>query len=226
MDSTLSSMTRLYPELQGLISTIPQMTVAQRKAVLTCARIQQTPPSYPPPKGEQRSLLWEQFPTELSTMIPIKDKKTIVANMSIADFLRSYDNYISSPVRSGFISMLVRNLPFDNHQDVSDMLWDTYTKELESAINIYHPTTFSWDYLFQYDKRPSASKFHPDYSIDDPLRRRIAALFLHAKERLNGSRLYPDYSTKTMGREASNIYRMSSEEYEGVRENSTRGLER
>jgi len=123
--------------------------------------------------------------------------------------------------------MLVRNLPFQSTFDVLEMLQDSYDKEYEAAINTYHPTTFNWDALFTYHPIAGSADFHPDYHVDPSLHSRISICMNKAKERLQGIYLYPDYSTKTLGRETSSHYESLCEYVEhGPKENTTLGLER
>jgi len=104
------------------------------------------------------------------------------------------------------------------------MLEETYEKEYSASVNVYHPTTFNWDSLFHYQPmKPDA--FHPDYFVDHYFHRHIATLFRSTKATLSNTILYPDYSKKTLGRDATRHYDRESHAYEGPKENTTRGLE-
>jgi len=134
---------------------------------------------------------------------------------------------IQSPIFSGFISMLLRNLPFDP-QDVEDNFEATREKEMLSAGNKYHPMSFDWSRVLSLQHRTHPDRaIAPGYPVPDEVHSRIAYAFSNAKSQLSSQLFYPDYSRKTIGRRATrNMELTRCPNDEESYDNSTLGLEK
>lgn len=164
----------------------------QRKAVLTCSRVQHAPLT--------NSTLRKRVGPEVNTGVHLPNQPS----MLLLDLLLPCERYFQSKVFSGFISMLVRNAPFPRgFSEVYQVLNDSIHKEILAGTDIHHPRTFRWDSIFQRDiRRRRSIKFHDDYPDYPDLRDEIHYALREAIRSFSKKRLYPDYSKKTVGRVA------------------------
>jgi hypothetical protein len=135
--------------------------------------------------------------------------------------------YVESPVFSGYISMLVRNLPFRIHE-VQNVLDEGIQKELVASQEKYHPQTFNYaSFLSSSKEIRHSTPLSPGFLVRPEVHDLLYYGFEHAIQRIETSLLYPDYSNKTIGVEATRNLRCAVDgmEFEDYVENTTRGLE-
>jgi hypothetical protein len=94
-------------------------------------------------------------------------------------------------------------MPFLDVESVEDAFLLGRDKELLAAMEEYRPKIYNWNNLFSYKYLKLGNPIHPDVEIDVPLAEEIFSAFCRARYRLTTMRLYPSYSHKTIGREAS-----------------------
>jgi len=208
-------LTHDMPGLQSFAKLIPYMSMSTRKALLTVCRCQVVPI-----KG---SKMWKRMNEDLSRAIYDPDSRS---HFYLKDLLPDLATEIQSPIFSGFISMLLRNLPFDP-QDVMETFETTRAKEMAAALETYHPQQFFWSNILSHHPRTSNDKaIAPGYPITDEVYSRVSSAFRHSKSVLQSSWFFPDYSNKTIGRRATrNLSLICDHNDEYTYDNSTLGLE-
>lgn len=134
--------------------------------------------------------------------------------------------YIESPTFSGYISMLVRNLPF-RICEVQRSLEESIEKEILASQEKTHLRTFDYNSFFALSSDiRHRTPLAPGFLVNGELHDMLFHGFERAIRRLESMLLYPDYSTRTLGREASRNLKMASEGFGYFDiENSTQGLE-
>lgn len=72
---------------------------------------------------------------------------------SLLDIAFSLQPLIESSYLSGFLSMLLRNIGYEDYTSVKDVFEATVTKEITAAVDVYRPCVLRWDCLLHPLKR-------------------------------------------------------------------------
>jgi len=188
--SVLASVLRDNPPATEVLDSLPYWSIDQRKALLTCCRCQVLP--------RYGTLLHRNIAHVLSTYAYSPQQRKSVR---IRDLILPL-NDITSPVVAGFYSMIVKNVPYKALDSVIMELEEGIRKELAAAVEVYHPTTFNWVSLLQ-GKVSEEVPFHEDYPVLPDLAREVHTGIRRAHRILSLQTLYPDYSRKSVGRDAA-----------------------
>jgi len=106
---------------------------------------------------------------------------------------------LESPLYSGFISMLRRNTPFEDQEDVEEQLRDGIQKESLAARETGPYTTFDWSPILNPSPNSRLHAIAAAYPINPQLHQVLFYAMSNAKSFLSRQLLYPDFSTKTLG---------------------------
>jgi hypothetical protein len=177
-----------HPSLYSISKHIPHMPLPIRKGLLVLTQIQFLPPLYSRAYGRLSSSI------DLSFLGHNHETTTVRKLLLGSEYL------ISSPVFSGYISMLCRNLPFLDIDEVMESLDVGIEKELGAAREIYHPKTMDWSAMMSFDKNYRHShSIDPGFTIQGEINDHVFYGLQNAGARIADTLLYPDYSTKTIG---------------------------
>jgi len=148
--------------------------------------------------------------------------------LSLWVLLSEDEGLLTSPVYSGYVSMLARCLPFNDIDEIQEILQQGIDKELKATQEVYHPISLNWSAVMS-DSRlvrhstPLAEHFPIDGYIHDYIYRGLVA----AGHKISSMRLFPDYSKKTIGEIGTkNLNLAVGADDEETYENSTLGLEK
>lgn len=190
------SLDKIELPLAEFLRAIPALLIKQRKPILSLCRMQMCPR-----KGTlARSRLWKdlQFPLQLHRHHPPVD---------CLEFLSTF-SYLESPLYSGFISMCLRNFPFPNDEEVNEVLRTGILKEVSAGMEKYLPRTFNWAVIMSPNFHVRhTTPIAPGYPLQPEIHDFLHSSIQRAIFQLHGSTLFPDYSTKTIGRRASHNVR-------------------
>lgn len=178
--------------LHSLLVRIPYLTMEQRKACLTIARCQVYPDLANP-----NQTLGRRLKKTLQTFVACPSDP---APFQLHQLFPNVE--ITSPVFSAFISMMIRNAPWANLDEVDAEIESAQQKELAAAVDGEHPVTFNWSSIFSPHDVDRSIPIAPGYRSDPALARSIHDSFVRAARSLSLQTFYPDYSYKTIGEEA------------------------
>lgn len=132
------------PTLAPLINTIYFLPIPLRKVLLTACRIQLSRLS------DKSSRLYQRYRVEWTTNIPFPNDKLERSStlISLRSFAEKYIAFFSDPTLAGFVSMLLRFLPYSSYESMREVRDATLKKELQAATSIYHPVSFTYQNLF------------------------------------------------------------------------------
>jgi hypothetical protein len=110
---------------------------------------------------------------------------------------------ITSPYLSGLVSMLIRNVGWENTDSVEETFESSLEKEIQAAMEVYRPVSLYWDAVMSHDSQTRrTSSLHPSYPVDSTLNDQVYQSLNHARCLLEGRTIYPQRSKKTMGKAA------------------------
>jgi hypothetical protein len=192
---------------------IPYMPLSVRKTLLTTCRVQLIP--------VPNTRLWERS-RKVYTLPFTAGKLGVV---TLGALLADCANEIQSPIISGYVSMMVRNLPFDI-DEVRESMEETARKEIDAAVNQYHPVSFNWACIFSHSVQiRHTTALTPSYPIDPEIHDFFYVKLQTALREISNTVFYPDYSRKTIGHIAQHNLDLATYLIEEYCEPSTLGLE-
>jgi len=201
------------PSLYTLINAIPYMPISVRKTLLTTCRVQLVPIA--------TTRLWQRARKLFVTPFTTGNLGPCTLN----SLLLQCPNEVQSPTISGFISMMVRNLPFDI-DEARESMESTVNKEISAAVNQYHPVSFDWHSILSSSRTyRHTHSLAPSYPLDPEMHDYIHDLLQTTKSRLSSTTFYPDYSNKTIGRIGKRCLLALQHLCEGLLSMTTLGLE-
>jgi hypothetical protein len=131
------------------------------------------------------------------------------------------------PFHSGFLSMLLRNAPFNDEQDGLDQLEASIQKELTAALSSYHPAILDYTSIFESGSSNRYVRVYHNLPIVEDVAREIHGAFIRARKKLlTATVFYPKYSHKLVGRVARDNARQCKGMWGGDKIKSTLDLER
>lgn len=119
---------------------------------------------------------------------------------------------LESPLYSGYISMLCRNAPFLDIDDVRKVLESGIEKECEAAMGSGPYLLFNWRPIMSHDPSTRSIAIAPGYPINPQLHGQIYSSLLRARNQICSMLLYPDYSRKTIGYKGARNFGLLAEE--------------
>lgn len=123
--------------------------------------------------------------------------------VALKPIVLAISRFLTSPILSGFVSMIVRNAPWESLYDVKESLQEGIRKELEAAQDVYHPKCLDWEAITSKDRSyRSSHMLNPEHALNPSLNHEIHFALVSSFEKLSTRVLYPDYSRKTIGVEA------------------------
>jgi hypothetical protein len=198
MESTLPVSTTLvtlldqspFADISQLYQTLPFLDVSIRKALLTCIRVQATPPH-----PRLKSL------PALAKVVTITGSPTRQLSV-LDDVIPLIRQATQSPLLSGFVSMLLRTTRYLDEQCLTDELYTGLWKEVHATQGDDRPQALSYESLFsshpQIDLR--LSPFHRITTPD--VYRRLKQWKWNLRDEL----FIPEVSDKTVGWESRRQY--------------------
>lgn len=209
-----NTLSRDRQSLHELLMTLPHMSIVHRKVVMTICRTQSSPV-----KGSTTySRLFHDMRDYIDN--PSTGGKTV-----LGDLIRNCTETTTS-LYSGFVSMMLRNAPFPDDQEILEVIRSGVKKELTAAIEIYHPISLDWFSVLSSDKLYRIQNpLFPGAPINPAINHQVYYRLRSSKSLLSSAVFYPDYSRKTIGRNASYNLRMVARELGMNVENTTLGLE-
>jgi hypothetical protein len=215
------SLVFLHPDeqpVQELFECISSMPLALRKATVTVSRVQVSP--------TRDTRVYSRLSKELSTPYVYRLRGGIEALRTLEQLLSPVHAYIESPILSGYISMMARNLPFLRITDIEEAFKAGVSKEMQAATEVYYPARPDWNCILSKSVQyRSTHSLLPWYTADPNVHTELFRRFQGTKAQLANRRLYPDYSKKTIGREATANLELCTRNLEDSYANSTLGLE-
>lgn len=178
--------------IQSLICTIIQQPISIRKVILAACRVQ--PPSFHSHTRfhqRHRSILLEHI--AIHHTLSQKDPDYY---LPLVKFLSNHTILFSTSVLCGFVSMLIRYLPYADYSSSNETRQDTLDKEIAAATTIYHPVSLNYSSIFgRHSDRES-----PLYlSVSSPqVSSEINIGLRDAKRSLSHGIHVPQVSTKTV----------------------------
>jgi hypothetical protein len=122
--------------------------------------------------------------------------------ISLRGLILSVLDYFLSPISAGFLSMAVRNAPFDDYGPMKEILEESIEKEINAAGGLYHPKEFDYRCIFSPDERdrdiPLADNLDPAPDVASYFHQ----AFRDARQRISETLFIPRTSDKTIGRYA------------------------
>jgi hypothetical protein len=206
-------MCRSLPALGSLFLLIPDMSLLQRKAVLTATRVQ----SYP----EHRSRLYTAFrdvwasPVSTANLRCLPDQRVLRHGAERLDtLLKTIQPFLESSITSGLISAVVRSAPINDIDPFLRAKDDGLWKELDASIHVYHPSTFSFSCIFSESPTsrpfPIAKEFDGNPVVAEDIHQRLLSL----RRSMHNSTLFPKLSHKSVGTRYGHLSNTSSSLYE------------
>lgn len=105
--------------------------IRTRKALLTTARCQMSPVLHSRVRDRLDTVLQESFRVHSYTMLGERRTGSLV--YTGYDLSRMIEPYISTAIFSGFISLLIRELPYHDYGDIPILVTETIRKEINAA---------------------------------------------------------------------------------------------
>lgn len=187
--AALTAQLQLYaPALGDLAEVLPDMPLELRKALITLARCQ----TRPMPNYRCLSRLSGQMSHHF--LLP----HTTLGTFHMVTLCRNL-HALESPILSGFVSMLVRNAPFNDYGPVEEALWKSVHKEIAAAVEPYEPIPLNWSSVFSASSLDRHTPLAPGYPCDPVISGTLHSFLRRARDSLRNTTLYPDYSSKTIG---------------------------
>ncbi|DAD54837.1 TPA_asm: hypothetical protein [Armillaria mellea ambi-like virus 1] len=194
LHSHVAALYSVSPVVASIAASIVYLPITIRKVLLTATRIQ-------PPHLHSSSKFAKRFADELDYMVPIHStmKSGVVKLLALRAFIEILLPYIQDPVGAGFISTLLRYLPYDDYTSVEETRDNAISKELSAAVSVYHPATFQYLCLFSAEPRhrslPFAENVNQAPTIASSIRQSLThALFLISRTEI----FVPKLSSKTI----------------------------
>jgi hypothetical protein len=103
-----------------------------------------------------------------------------------------------TPLRSGLVSLLVRQVPYSDNQELLDAKTASIHKEIAAAVTQYHPAQLDYSSILTFDKRYTYRLFHNTPLATD-IQFYIFKSLSSTKVSVSQRILFPDFSTKTIG---------------------------
>lgn len=178
------------------LTTVYYMDVTTRKALMTLCQTQSMP--------DEDSTVALRLSKELQTPFEVSVfHSNITMETTLQEVIQPLRDYIQSPVLSGLISMLVRNIPYNDHSSVKDTFEKGLGKEISAAMEVHHPTIFNWDSILSHDRQVRRrTNFHSEYGHSAEIRDFIYHSIRGTIPRLTRRPLYPVIGKKTIGTRA------------------------
>lgn len=189
------------------LATIYYMDIHIRKAFLTICRTQSMP--------DQDSTVLSRLAHELQTSFEIRYGPDLQGVTTLQEVVQPLRNYLQSPFISGLISMLIRNIPYNDLSSVRDTFESGLAKEIGAAMEEYRPYALNWDAVMSHD-RNIRRKFsiHHEYGCKPHINDHIYKSLRSVVPGLIRNPIYPVIGAKTIGQEA---FREVLQTYQGWR---------
>jgi hypothetical protein len=190
------------PVVEALVNTLPSMPIKIRKALITLCRCRV--PYDPSSRAYIR--LRETIDTDYLATLHKHNKQPEYTSLadSILPFL---NDYIVSPVLSGFISSVIRTIPFEDREDFETNMVDARDKEMKAAMERNPSAPINWSSILSHSTSVRHTTPLSDaYIIQPHLHDSIYSLFMKCRSNIVGLRLYPNCSFKTIGATATQHY--------------------
>lgn len=198
---------RSTTRLAELLGSIPVLSMAQRKDILTLCRVQS-------PQLLESSVAYAALKCR-STFVPhpcIYERSRGLV-MSFDDYIGLFYELFSSPTIAGLVSLAVRTAPGWDVSEVKQVIQESIRKEISSAITIYHPTCFDYRVLFHPNNKWRSKSLAPNLPPYPEAARDIFLKFSAIKGTLEREIFFPNYSRKSVGKEVSdqfwNLYNLN-----------------
>lgn len=189
--ATTTSQLSHVPTLRTLFRILPRLPYPNRKAILSCTRIQFV--------SSEQSRTYARLRDDLDSFH--RDPVT-GETIHLWSLIQSLAQYFESPVSSGLISMLCRNAPAPSIVEAQEVIEVTKEKEITAAVERYECAIFNWDAVLSHKTEERRRSLIPGAEGDFVTNTSIYSRMLEAKRDLSSRTFYPDYSRKTIGEDA------------------------
>jgi hypothetical protein len=175
------------------VNTIFYMEISIRKAFLTLCQTQ----SMPDPETTVALRLGPILQKPFEAFI---DNSGIRYATRLQEVIQPLRYYIQSPVLSGLLTMLVKNMPMFDIESARETFEKGLSKEIEAAMEEYHPTRLNWNAVLSHDRIERRHQpFHREYGHRTDLKDFIYHSIAYTIPRLIRRPLYPVIGNKTIG---------------------------
>jgi hypothetical protein len=163
---------RHHPSLQQLINLCPYLPINIRKGIMTLCRVQQSP--------------WQNSRVlkSLQPILQYRSTGTVHSQLRefsfIDDILPTVLEYIDKPIVLGFISMIIRCIPFDDESSAIQVLYNGIDKEIECSLGEDRPQILQYSCLFGPENEET-TPIHPYIPPRPELSREIKMAFVEWK---------------------------------------------
>jgi flavodoxin len=187
------------PSLERLLFAIPQLSISQRKALLTACRVQ----SYPHSGSRLRERLkddWESVVIlDFDSTPPRERVGRAPVSMTLLSLITSPTDYFQSPILSGFISSVVRSAPIMDVDPYIETRTTLISKEIMASINEYRPVKLDYTSIFSNSYQDRHIPLAPNLAANPAVAQEIYRAFESVRASLKNRILYPKCGNKTVG---------------------------
>jgi len=138
----------------------------------------------------------------------------------------SLEDYMN-PFHCGFLSMVLRNAPFENEQDGFDHLEKGVQKEIRAAISIHHPAILDYSSVFDQLHTQRYIRLYHNLPILEDVARDLHRSFRSTQRTFSTtSVIFPRYSEKLVGKIARRNASACEELWDGGKIKTTMDAEK
>jgi len=192
------------PIIKSVIWTMWRLPIPYRKVILDATRIQRVYPD----SGRFLERNWRLL---RKTVTLFSSETNCYDVVDLKSFINLLQPFLQSPVSSGFISMLVRYLPYHDESTIDETKETLLRKEIHAALEVYHPAHLNYSFLHgpAYFHIP----LHKDIRPSPYLARILYNTFRKRLDMVTHRILVPDLGRKTISTRFSDAYRVFEERY-------------
>lgn len=184
-----------HRNLLSLAKLLPYIQQPGRKDIMTLIRMQVTPSTHY--TIAKNLATWDTAYIDFSTNNPIYLSTHVVPLL---------DQFIFSPIQCGFVSMLLRMIPYYDPDHLAIIRDETLWKEIHATMGPDRPPNLDYSCLFGHH---TSSFYIPLNRFSDPnptLSSMMRTTIQHWKEQLSNRTLLPKIGKKTLGKTSSDNY--------------------
>lgn len=182
----------LFPPLQEFVYLLPHISLHQRKVLLTMTRCQVSP--------SINSRLFQRYKAVWNSYIRVPDyivDRLHTPHYTLRLLALRLTAYLT-PLRSGLLSMLIRNAPLADPSDAIVARDASIMKEIQAALNKHHPVSLDYSSIMSLDLHHT-SRLAYNTPLAPETSTEIHYSLIAAGRSLTQRILYPACSTKTIG---------------------------
>lgn len=192
-------MSRSIPSLGRLLFALPALDLPARKAVLSACRVQ----SYPHDGSRLLARLEDAWGCTIHLdprHQPPSERRLSHLVGSLRSIVVQLEDYLSSPVFSGFLSSAIRSSPVDNPQTFQQALETGIHKEIEASIFGYRPTHLDYSCIMSPHSSDRSNPLAPNLDSCPDVAQGIYEALCRTRATFDNFILFPRCGSKTVGK--------------------------